>query len=545
MTEKVEIAIDFGTSTTSIRCVKQGRIINPVELPNQNNVMDSLFEVKDNDVIFSPMRLTGRNYIHNVKRLLGKSREDCPEDEMENIYGATVAYDEDGKPYFSVGVGTGKNKSFKRVNPEQCLVALFKHCVGVAQRKLDRKPTSCCLSIPNYIPDRARRLMKQAAREVGIPCSFMIKEPTAAGVQYFKDVKEGNTVITKIRENENVLVFDFGGGTLDLTIMYRVGNRVVIRAQGGDPNLGGNEIDKLIVKYVERSFQELNGHALLPPNNGDRYVRRYNKLLQACCDAKVALSNADSVVINIPDDLLSDEDEATKITLTRVVFENTILKDVMERCRMAIALLLEQNNINSTSIGHVIMVGGSSKIPAIREMMQSMRCVMPSKDPQTVVVEGTMIASVEDIVDSYLEEVLECDLACKTGDTFTKHIQAGTIYPTRADSYYRLTVNSAGSTCMELPVYRWLSDHWHQECAIILNTNAFAKGGFFIQTQIRLEVSVDRDGELHYKVYDCNGNSLIGSSSLQLYLLVCCMTPEFPISRFLVSLPLLNLFDYG
>ncbi len=541
----MEIAIDFGTSTTSVRCVQQGRIINPVELPNQNNVMDSLFEVKDNDVIFSPVKLTGRNYIHNVKRLLGKSREDCPENEMENIYGATVAYDDDGKPYFSVGVGAGRNKQFRRVNPEQCLVALFKHCVDVVQRKLDRKPTSCCLSIPNYIPDRARRLMKQAAREVGIPCSFMIKEPTAAGVQYFKDVREGNTVIAKIRENENVLVFDFGGGTLDLTIMYRVGNRVVIRAQGGDPNLGGSEIDKLIVKYVERSFQEMNGHALLPATNGDRYVRRYNKLLQACCEAKEALSSADSVVISIPDDLLGDDDETTKFTLTRTVFENTILSDVMERCRMAIAVLLEQHKIISASLGRVIMVGGSSKIPAIREMMRSMRCVMPAKDPQTVVVEGTMIASVENIVDSYLEEVLECDLACKTGDTFTKHIRAGTIYPTRAESYYRLTANMGGSKCMELPIYRWLSDHWHQECEIILDTSAFSKGGFFVQTQIRLEVSIDRDGELHYKVYDCNGNSLIGSSSLQLHSPVCCMNPEFPNSRFLASHSLLNLFEYG
>lgn len=102
----------------------------------------------------------------------------------------------------------------------------------------------------------------------------------------------------------------------------------------------------------------MNGHALLPATNGDRYVRRYNKLLQACCEAKEALSSADSVVISIPDDLLGDDDETTKFTLTRTVFENTILSDVMERCRMAIAVLLEQHNINSTSIGHVIMSAG-------------------------------------------------------------------------------------------------------------------------------------------------------------------------------------------
>ena len=516
MTEEVVAVIDFGTTTTSMRVLRNGEVYNPVEIPEQDNLCNSVFSVTERGVKFEPGAIGLKTVtIRNVKRILGKTKADFGDTPLDkDVYGAEICVDDEDKgPYFNVQLGKGKDAKSVRVNPEDAMAEVFKYCKSAVNEKTHQDVTICCLTIPNFVTDKAKRIMKKAAEEVGMICSFFIKEPTAAGVQFFKNSDNNRVSPQRIREKEKVLVFDFGGGTLDLTLMYRQGDTFIVIGQGGNPNLGGNRIDVLLADYIEKQFQLLNNRALFETRIGPRFKRHYNLLLLLCRSVKETLSKDMEAEVSVMGIGTADEGDETDLHITRQQFEE-IIHPVLQECRKCVMNLLSQCSVRSTGIGHVIMVGGSSKIPALYCYLSStFRRVVLTQDPQTLVVTGAMIAFRDNIVDSFLEESLECDLACKVDGKYQIHIPRGVSLPTKVSHYYTLT---ATRNRMELPVYRWVTDHWHKEGAIIISELPSSTAGFIVDLYVELEVKVDIAGCLHYLIRNCNDNTVIASTEIEL-----------------------------
>ena len=186
MTKDFVAVSDFGTTTTSIRMFQNGAIYNPVEIPEQDNLCNSVFSVSKNGVRFELGAVGSKTVtIRNVKRILGKTKVDFGDAPLDrDVYGAEVCIDDmDSNPYFKVQLRTGKE--YIRVSAEDAMVEAFKYCKSIIKEKTDQEVAKCCLTIPNFITDKAKRILIKAAERMGMTCSWFIKEPTAAGVHFF------------------------------------------------------------------------------------------------------------------------------------------------------------------------------------------------------------------------------------------------------------------------------------------------------------------------------------------------------------------------
>ena len=377
------VFIDFGTSITTVRVLRNGDIINPVACVHTHNFIPSVAMVDDSGITIPDYitRLPTKGYVYNVKRIIGKSRDQFKDSNIsEELFHSLLEFDAKGKPYFEVSYGRPNNRQKKLVYPEEIVREILKKCKEKAEKELDHPVDKCVMSIPNYFFDTSKEALRQAAKDAGLEVQYFVKEPTAMGVNFIHYSSD-----LGIRDGELVLVFDFGERALDLTVMRRKKNNFVVEAQGGNPNLGGNNIDQSICQWALKTYEDLYGVKPLGSNpDSARYKRNYSLLLNYCRECKEMLSS--QLSFDIPLSNLGVENDRT---LTQKEFNNAIMQnDILISAEEALQPIL---NEYGKEIDHIILCGVSSNIPIIKSFLQDLIPDVPIHkpvNPQMLVVEG-------------------------------------------------------------------------------------------------------------------------------------------------------------
>ena len=377
------VFIDFGTSNTTVRVLRNDGIVNPVACVQSHNCIPSVAMVDDSGITIPDYitRQPTKAFVYNVKRILGKSRDQFEDSEIsEELFHSSLELDTNGKPYFGVSYGRPNNRQKKSIYPEEIAREILKKCKEKAEKSLDHPVDKCVMSIPNYFFDTSKEALRQAAKDAGLEVQYFIKEHTAIGVNFIHVSSD-----LGIRDGELALVFDFGDVALDLTVMRRNKNNFVVEAQGGNPNLGGNNIDRSICQWALKKYEDLYGVKPLGSNpDSVRYKRNYSLLLNYCRDCKEMVLS--QLSFDIPFSNLGLDND---ITLIQKEFNDVIMReDILILVEEALHPILKEYG---REIDHVILCGGSSNIPIIQSFLQDLIPDVPihkPMDPQMLVVEG-------------------------------------------------------------------------------------------------------------------------------------------------------------
>ena len=503
------IAIDFGTSNTAVYTYKNGKYLNPVYTVENYYCIPSVAVVDKHSIIIPDIvnqTQVKNGFVYNVKRILGKVESQFEDSEIdERMFNSPLKFDEHQNPYFEVSYRVKKSKETRNVYPIEVVTEILKRCKEEADNLLDTSPEfrDCVMTIPNYFFDPSKKALKEAAKRAGLNVLYFLKEPTAAGIRFISDSNE-------IREGEMVMVFDFGGGTLDLTLMVRNGDDFDVKAQGGDPSLGGDKIDEIFCKYVLQTYQNKNGEDLIGDDVGSkRYKKKYAKLLDLCRDCKEQLSSC--LKFDVPLGDFNMEDNYVSITVEE--FNGNVMKIIQPRIDTALENDIFKRNIDQ--IKHVILVGGSSKIPFIHNYIRQRipnAKVHRSHSPHTVVVEGAM----RHLVNEYnVEEVFEDSLGFELNKEMSEHFYPGIRLPCSTIRYFTFYNNRDDN---KIKVHRKVNGKWRIEGVIDLQA-AYEMGIRTGQT-VQIRVTCTNDTSVTYTVLG-RGRKAIGTLDLSLVFSVC------------------------
>ena len=492
------IAIDFGTSNTAVYVYKHGNYENPIRESAANYVIPSVAVIDKNGIIVPDKvikKQSSKAYIYNVKRILGKVKSQFEDSEIDTgMFHSPLKFDEYQNPYFEASYGVGRNKETRNIYPVDVVTEILKKCKEVAERYLDNhlEVRDCVMTIPNYFFDTSKKALKEAARQAGLNVLYFLKEPTAAGIRFISDSNEN----TDIKEGEMVMVFDFGGGTLDLTLMVRNGNDFEVKGQGGDPNLGGTKIDKLFCEYVLQKYKDENGEDLLGEVGSARYKRYRPDLLDLCREFKEQLSSVNSCDIPLVDFNAECDDMAVSVE----EFNDNVMSVIKPRLDRAINEIVSCVN----DINHVILVGGSSKIPYIHRYLGNVFShskIYNYHNPHTVVVEGAMRVKVNNWYHEVSESLESC-LGFKVSDEYNNskfqlHLRPGLQIPITITRYFNLS----GSN---IDVYRSFNGRERIEGTIRVKQAREEFG----RKMVRVRITCNKDTSVVYSVYSENDREI-------------------------------------
>lgn len=314
----------------------------------------------------------------------------------------------------------------KEYTPQEISAMILQKLKSDAEAYLDEKVTQAVITVPAYFNDSQRQATKDAGKIAGLDVLRIINEPTAAALAYGMD-KEGD---------QTILVFDLGGGTFDVSIMEMGDGLFEVKATSGDNKLGGDDFDQVIIDYLVDEFKKENGIDL----SKDRMALQ--RLKDAAEKAKKDLSGVLTTTISLPF-LTADESgpKHLEVSLTRAKFEE-LSADLVERTMIPTRKAMEDAGMGSNDIDRVILVGGSTRIPAVQEAIKKLTGKDPSKgvNPDEVVsmgaaIQGGVLAG--DVKDVVLLDVTPLSLGIETmGGVFTKLIERNTTIPTEKSQMF-------------------------------------------------------------------------------------------------------------
>nr|YP_010032256.1 DnaK [Schizocladia ischiensis]QOW07592.1 DnaK [Schizocladia ischiensis] len=410
------VGIDLGTTNSVIAILEAG---NPTVVPNAEGFRTTPSIVaftKNKELLVGNIAkrqavINPENTFSSVKRFIGCKYNELTKDTID----ATYKIKEDFKGNIKV-VCTNLNKDF---SPEEISSNILRKLTDDASNYMGKDIQKAVITVPAYFNDSQRQATKDAGAIAGLDVVRIINEPTAASLAYGLDNKN----------NETVLVFDLGGGTFDVSIL-EVGEGVFeVLATSGDTHLGGDDFDKKIVNYLLDDFKQKENIDL---SNNPQALQR---LMEAAEKAKIELSNVSETEIHLPF-IMADESgpKHIEITLTLAKFEQ-LCGDLIERCRIPVKNALNDANIAKDGIDEIVLVGGSTRIPAIQKLVYSLINKEPNQsvNPDEVVaigaaIQGAVLAG--ELKHIILLDVTPLSLGVETlGGIMTKIIPRNTTVP--------------------------------------------------------------------------------------------------------------------
>lgn len=288
-----------------------------------------------------------------------------------------------------------------RFTPAEISAQILTHLKESAEQQLGEPVTRCVITVPANFPDPARRATQQAGEIAGMTVERIINEPTAAALAYGYD---------EDLDGETILVYDFGGGTFDVSIVEYRGTMVEVKASSGNTDLGGKDFDRALVQHVTEKFEAEHGIEVV------RDSGNYYRLLFACEAVKKDLSVSTHATVNIPYFMVRDGSPINlQVDVRRNTFES-LIHPLVEQTEAAIEKALADANLNRSDINRVLMVGGTSRIPYVQQFVERLMGVAPHKqiDPDKVIAMGAAVqtAIIDGLTDRTIQDV--CPLSLGT-----------------------------------------------------------------------------------------------------------------------------------
>ena len=430
------VGIDLGTTNSCVAVMEGGKptvIANaegfrttPSVVAYTKNQDQLVGQIAKRQAVMNP-----ENTFYSVKRFIGRRVDEVNEESKEVSYGVEKA---------------GSNVKVKcpvlnkQFAPEEVSAQVLRKLAEDAGKYLGETVTQAVITVPAYFNDSQRQATKDAGKIAGLEVLRIINEPTAAALAYGLDRKS----------NERILVFDLGGGTFDVSVL-EVGDGVFeVLSTSGDTHLGGDDFDKVIVDYLADNFKANEGIDLRQDKQA------LQRLTEAAEKAKIELSSATQSEINLP--FITATPEGPKhldLNLTRAKFEELASK-LIDRCRVPVEQALKDAKLKSAELDEIVMVGGSTRIPAVLELVKRVTGKDPNQtvNPDEVVAVGAAIQGgvlAGEVKDILLLDVTPLSLGVETlGGVMTKMITRNTTIPTKKSETYSTAVD--GQTNVEIHV---------------------------------------------------------------------------------------------
>ncbi|MBL9080325.1 MAG: molecular chaperone DnaK, partial [Planctomycetales bacterium] len=413
--EKI-IGIDLGT-TNSVVAIMEGS--EPKVIPNAdgNRLTPSVVAFTDKgdipvgeparrQAVTNPLRT-----VYSIKRFMGRRHSEVASEEKIVPYKVTGGQSE----YVKVQIGD------KQYTPPEISAMVLRKLKEAAESYLGHKVNKAVITVPAYFNDAQRQATKDAGQIAGLEVARIINEPTAAAMAYGLEKKK----------NEKIVVFDLGGGTFDVSVLDVNDGVFQVISTNGDTHLGGDDFDQVLINYVADEFKRDQGIDLR------KDPMALQRLQEACEKAKKELSSQSNVDINLP--FITADASGPKhlqLSITRSKFEQ-LVDHLIERCRIPVEQALKDAKMSPSDIDEVVLVGGSTRIPKVQEMVKKLfNGKEPHKgvNPDEVVAIGAAIQGgvlAGEVSDVLLLDVTPLSLGIETlGGVMTKLVERNTTIPT-------------------------------------------------------------------------------------------------------------------